>query len=147
MCCADFSLRWHLLLQCMGSRHTGFRSFDACCSMAYRNFPDQRPNPCSLHWQADSQPLDHQGSLKRILSSMTFCLVTRRGSRNKLHLHPIDCKVKVYLKKTAPAKTDTNKNRQMSSCLLLAISAPPPHVMHLFPTHPAKQKSSTFLEL
>ena len=25
-------------------------------------FPDQGPNPCPLHWQADSQPLRHQGS-------------------------------------------------------------------------------------
>ena len=25
-------------------------------------FPDQRSNPCSLHWQADLYPLDHQGS-------------------------------------------------------------------------------------
>ena len=25
-------------------------------------FPDQGSNPCPLHWQADSQPLHHQGS-------------------------------------------------------------------------------------
>ena len=25
-------------------------------------FPDQGSNPCPLHWQADSQPLCHQGS-------------------------------------------------------------------------------------
>ena len=25
-------------------------------------FPDQGWNPCPLHWQADSQPLRHQGS-------------------------------------------------------------------------------------
>ena len=25
-------------------------------------FPDQGSNPCALHWQADSQPLCHQGS-------------------------------------------------------------------------------------
>ena len=25
-------------------------------------FPDQDSNPCALHWQADSQPLRHQGS-------------------------------------------------------------------------------------
>ena len=25
-------------------------------------FLDQGLNPCPLHWQADSQPLDHQGS-------------------------------------------------------------------------------------
>ena len=26
--------------------------------------PDQGSNPCPLHWQADSQPLRHQGSPK-----------------------------------------------------------------------------------
>ena len=32
------------------------------CSMACGIFPDQGSNPCPLHWQADSQPLYHQGS-------------------------------------------------------------------------------------
>ena len=26
------------------------------------DLPDQGLNPCLLHWQVDSQPLDHQGS-------------------------------------------------------------------------------------
>ena len=30
--------------------------------MACGIFPDQRSNPCLLHWQADSLPLGHQGS-------------------------------------------------------------------------------------
>ena len=29
------------------------------CSMACGIFPDQGLNPCPLHWQADSQPLNH----------------------------------------------------------------------------------------
>ena len=29
--------------------------------------PDQGSNPCPLHWQADSQPLHHQGSPVLIL--------------------------------------------------------------------------------
>ena len=33
------------------------------CSAARGVFPDQGSNPCLLHWQADSLPLDHQGSL------------------------------------------------------------------------------------
>ena len=33
------------------------------CSMGCGIFPDQRLNPCLLHWQADSLPLIHQGSL------------------------------------------------------------------------------------
>ena len=32
------------------------------CRMACGIFPDQGSNPCPLHWQADSSPLDHQGS-------------------------------------------------------------------------------------
>ena len=32
------------------------------CSAACRIFPDQGSNPCPPHWQADSQPLRHQGS-------------------------------------------------------------------------------------
>ena len=32
------------------------------CPAACGIFPDQRLNPCLLHWQADSQTLDHQGS-------------------------------------------------------------------------------------
>ena len=32
------------------------------CSAACGILPDQGSNPCALHWQADSQPLRHQGS-------------------------------------------------------------------------------------
>ena len=32
------------------------------CSAACGIFPDRGSNPCPLHWQADSQPLRHQGS-------------------------------------------------------------------------------------
>ena len=31
------------------------------CPGAGGIFPDQGPNPCLLHWQADSSPLSHQG--------------------------------------------------------------------------------------
>ena len=34
------------------------------CLRACGTFPDQVLNPCPLHWQADSQPLDHKGSPK-----------------------------------------------------------------------------------
>ena len=33
-----------------------------CCSVACEIFLDQESNCCPLHWQADSQPLCHQGS-------------------------------------------------------------------------------------
>ena len=32
------------------------------CSLVCDIFPDQESNPCLLHWQADSLPLNHQGS-------------------------------------------------------------------------------------
>ena len=43
------------------------------CSAACGIFPDQGSNPYPLHWQADSQPLRHQGSPIFFLSS--FCLL------------------------------------------------------------------------
>ena len=32
------------------------------CSVACGVLPDQGLNPCLLHWQADSSPLNHHGS-------------------------------------------------------------------------------------
>ena len=62
--CAGLSLSWPLLLRSTGSRCAGSvvvahgPSSSAACGI----FPDQGSNPCPLHWQADSQPLCHQGS-------------------------------------------------------------------------------------
>ena len=62
--CTGLSLSWPLLLQSTGSRRTGsvIVAHGPSCSVACGIFPDQGSNPCSLHWQADSQPLCHQGS-------------------------------------------------------------------------------------
>ena len=62
--CAGLSLSRPLLLWSTGSRRAGSAavahgpSGSAACGI----FPDQGMNPCPLHWQADSQPLRHQGS-------------------------------------------------------------------------------------
>ena len=62
--CTGLSLSRPLLLRSTGSRCAGSvivahgPSFSAACGI----FPDQGSNPCPLHWQADSQPLRHQGS-------------------------------------------------------------------------------------
>ena len=62
--CAGLSPLRPLLLWSTGSRRAGSAivahgpSRSAACEI----FPDQGSNPCSLHWQADSQPLRHQGS-------------------------------------------------------------------------------------
>ena len=61
--CAGLSLSWPLLWS-TGSRHAGsvVVAHGPSCSAACGIFPDQGSNPWPLHWQADSQPLRHQGS-------------------------------------------------------------------------------------
>ena len=64
----------HSSLRCAGlslSRSTGSTragsvvvAHGPSCSSACGIFPDRGSNPCPLHWQADSQPLRHQGSPK-----------------------------------------------------------------------------------
>ena len=62
--CAGLSLSWPLLLRSTGSRRAGsvIVAHGPSRSTACGIFPDQGSNPCPLHWQADSQPLHHQGS-------------------------------------------------------------------------------------
>ena len=62
--CAGLSLSQPLLLRSTGSRHTGsvVVAHGPSCSAACGIFPNQGSNPCPLYWQADSQPLRHQGS-------------------------------------------------------------------------------------
>ena len=62
--CAGLSLSRPLLLRSTGSRCTGSAivAHGPSGSVACGIFPDQGSNPCPLHWQADSQPLHHQGS-------------------------------------------------------------------------------------
>ena len=54
--CAGLSLSRPLLLRSTGSRRAGSAvvAHGPSCSMACGILPDQGPNPCSLHWQADS---------------------------------------------------------------------------------------------
>ena len=62
--CAGLSLSRPLPLRGTGSRRAGsvVVVHGPSCSVACGIFPDQGSNPCPLHWQADSQPLRHQGS-------------------------------------------------------------------------------------
>ena len=62
--CAGLSLSRPLLLRSTGSRRAGsvVVAHGPRCSAACGIFPDHGSNPCPLHWQADSQPLRHQGS-------------------------------------------------------------------------------------
>ena len=63
--CAGLSLSRPLSLRGTGSRRAGSVAVAhrPSCSVACGIFPDQGSNLCPLHWQADSQPLRHQGSL------------------------------------------------------------------------------------
>ena len=67
--CAGLSLPRPLLLWSTGSRRAGsvVVAHGPSCSAACGILPDQGSNPCLLHWQADSQPLRHQGSPNHIL--------------------------------------------------------------------------------
>ena len=62
--CAGLSPSWPLLLRSTGSRRAGsvVVAHGLSCPAACGIFPDQGSNPCPLHWQADSQPLRHQGN-------------------------------------------------------------------------------------
>ena len=62
--CVGLSPLRPLLLRSTGSRRAGsvVVAHRPSCSAACGIFPDQGSNPCPLHWQADSQPLRHQGS-------------------------------------------------------------------------------------
>ena len=62
--CAGLPLSRLLLLRSTGSRRAGsvVVAHGPSCSVACGIFPDQGSNLCPLHWQADSQPLRHQGS-------------------------------------------------------------------------------------
>ena len=76
--CAGLSLSWPLSLRSTGSRRAGsvVVAHGPSCSAACGIFPDQGSNPCPLHWQADSQPLRHQGSpVGRFLITVSISLV------------------------------------------------------------------------
>ena len=53
--------------QTLGTRALVVVACRLSCSMAYGIFLDQVLNQCPLHWQADSQPLDHQGCLRALV--------------------------------------------------------------------------------
>ena len=72
--CAGLSLSCPLLLQSTGSSRAGsvVVAHGSSCSAACGIFPEQGSNPCPLHWQADSQPLRHQGSPDHVIFILHF---------------------------------------------------------------------------
>ena len=76
--CVGLSPSRPLLLRGTGSRRTGsvVVAHGLSCSAACGIFPDQGSNLCPLHWQADSQPLRHQGSpVGRFLITVSISLL------------------------------------------------------------------------
>ena len=75
--CTCLSLSRPLLLWSTGSRCAGSVAVahGPSCSVSCGIFPDQGSNPCPLHWQADSQPLRHQGSPCLPFSFLCFHMV------------------------------------------------------------------------
>ena len=51
------------------------------CSAACGIFPEQGSNPCPLHWQADSEPLHHQGSPQFHFDEKKFIKLLDLGRR------------------------------------------------------------------
>ena len=92
--CAGLSLLRPLLLRSRGSRRSGsvVVAHGPSCSAVCGIFPDQGSNPCPLHWQADSQPLRHQGSPGilfysfLVMSRMYKELLQLKNKRTKLIL-------------------------------------------------------------
>ena len=81
--CAGLSLSRPLLLRSTGSKRAGsvVVAHGPSCSAACGIFPDQGSNPCPLHWQADSQPLRHQGSPPHAFK-MTIIKIRRLRGKN-----------------------------------------------------------------
>ena len=72
--CAGPSPPRPLPLRSTGSRRAGSAivAHGPSCSAARETLPDQGSNPCPPHWQADSQPLRHQGSPRRTFKNKQF---------------------------------------------------------------------------
>ena len=90
--CAGLSLSRPLLFRSTGSRRAGSATVahGPSCSAACGIFPDQGSNPCPLHWQADSQPLRHQGSPELFLVVGDFDSKKIKGSFYTFLISPLN---------------------------------------------------------
>ena len=87
--CAGLSPPRHHLLRTTGSRRAGSVTVahGPSCSAACGIFPDQGSKPCPLHWQADPQPLRHQGSPTIFKGYTPFIVII------KYWLHSLCCTI------------------------------------------------------
>ena len=79
-----------LQMRSTGSRCAGsvIVAHGPSCSAACRIFPDQGLNLCPLHWQADSQPLHHQGSPNNFSLSLIFVSLITMSQRVSPWVYP-----------------------------------------------------------
>ena len=90
--CAGLSLLRPLLLRITGSRRAGsvVVAHGPSCPAACGIFPDQGSNPCPLRWQADSQPLHHQGSPPaHFLTCLFFLILKFMSCLYNLEINPL----------------------------------------------------------
>ena len=113
--CAGLSLSRPLLLRSTGSRRAGLVvvAHGPSCSATCEIFPDQGSNPCPLHWQADSQPLHHQGSPGNMLFFFNFL---------NLFIHLWLCWVLVSVRGLPPVAA--SGGHSSSQCAGLSLSRP-----------------------
>ena len=114
--CAGLSPSRPPLLRSTGSRRAGsvIVAHGPSCSAACGILPDQGSNPHPLHWQADSQPLRHQGSPMLILlrnchsvfqsgyiilhphQHYRRTLISSHPANTLYYIHPSECEVISY---------------------------------------------------
>ena len=63
--------RSHCAAQTLGHMSSVLMAHGLSCAVAHEIFLDQGSNPWPLHWQVDSLPLSHQGSLRALVFSGT----------------------------------------------------------------------------
>ena len=90
--CTGLSLSWPRLLRSTGSRRAGsvIVAHGPSRSTACGIFPDQGSNPCPLHWQADSQPLRHQGRPGRWILNRCTTREVPLNSFKDCYLFPVN---------------------------------------------------------
>ena len=121
-----FRLPWLLLLQ-SGALDLRLNSCgpEFTCSAACGSFPNQGSNPCPLHWQPDSWPLDYQGSLVTI----TF------NHFNDVSITKDTC-LKYTLWKMLTLHIQWNHHHSQDTCCSQKLLKPFCHLSSLPPTSP-----------
>ena len=96
--------------------------------MACEIFPGQESNSCPLHWQADSQPVDHQGSPLTILAA--YLLPT----------HPVHWKLDGVLQVMLyPSLVSAPQLLQYSACSVLPANSCSGLFLSLLRYHPSQE--------